>query len=69
MAHDDWDGDVPVQPRRCERCGERDPAVRLYESGDPKRLGTLWRLLQLHPACFDARQREVRPVVDVDRGR
>lgn len=58
MAEADWDGDVAVLPYRCERCGERDHAVRLYESGDPKR-DPDWRLLQLHPACWRQRQGEV----------
>lgn len=59
MAAEDWDGDYQVQPRRCERCGERDRLVRLYESGDPKKLGQLYRLLSLHPACWLQRQGEV----------
>lgn len=48
----------PVNPYRCERCGEQDHLVRLFENGRPDRLGPDWRLMPLHPACFGQWQDE-----------
>lgn len=47
-----------VMPYRCERCGDRDDRVRLYDSCDPKRHPAVYRLLQLHPDCWRIRQGE-----------
>lgn len=49
----------PVNPYACERCGEKDGMVRLYENGRPERLGHDWRLMPLHQACFRLWQGEV----------
>lgn len=49
----------PVNPYTCERCGGKDPTVRLWENGDARRLGEDWRLMPLHPDCYRQWQGEV----------
>jgi hypothetical protein len=51
--------DEPINPYTCERCGRQERRVRLYENGNPKRLGGAWRLMPLHPECFRRWQGEM----------